>query len=150
MDVSQLQAQEREFCVTILSSFSCICRLSWVCIFRETSIKASRNATSSLTVFPHCFLLLTVLPLDCYPTPTGLFCPPFDWSLWVPFLTDLLSSLGPPSPRPLPVGGRSRAQALCLGFALKQTKRSSAWDVHPHNVTFRRQNVQQLNKSICY
>ena len=36
--------------------------------------KATRNANSSLTVFPHCLHLLTVLPLDCYLTPTGLFC----------------------------------------------------------------------------
>ena len=27
-------------------------------------------------MFPHCLLLLTALPLDCYLTPTGLFCSP--------------------------------------------------------------------------
>ena len=61
----------------------CICRLSQACILRETSLKATRNANSSLTVFPHCLLLLTVLPLDCYLTPTGLFCPPLSTALSV-------------------------------------------------------------------
>ena len=64
MDLGQLQAQEREVCVTILFSFSCICRLSWACILRETSTKATCNANISLTIFPHCLILLTVLPLD--------------------------------------------------------------------------------------
>ena len=67
-DLGQLQAQEREFCNTLHSP--CICRLSRACILRETSTKATRNVNSSLTVFPHCFLLLTVPPLDCYLTPT--------------------------------------------------------------------------------
>ena len=104
MDLGQFQAQEREFCVTILYSFSCICRLSWACIFRETSTKVTRNANSSLTVFFHSLLLPTVLPLDCYLTPTGHFCSTLSTaSLWVPLLTDLLSFLGPSSPRPFPV-----------------------------------------------
>ena len=69
-NLGQLQAKKREFCDTLHSL--CICRLSQACIWRETSTKASRNANSSLTIFPHC-LLLTVLPHDCYLTPTGLF-----------------------------------------------------------------------------
>ena len=69
-DLGQLQGLEKEFCVTILFSFL------WACIFRETYTKATRNTNSSLSVFPHSLLLLTVLPLDCYLTPTGLFCPP--------------------------------------------------------------------------
>ena len=70
--LGQLQAQEREFYDTFHSP--CICRLSPSCILRETSTKATRNANSSLTVFPHCHLQLTILPLDCYITPTVLLC----------------------------------------------------------------------------
>ena len=96
-------------------------RASWACIFRESSTKTTRNANSSLTVFPHSLLQLTVLPLDCYLTLTGLFCSPLSTtlSLSVPLSTDLslLSHL------PLLVHfrsrGRLRAQALCLGFAPK-------------------------------
>ena len=73
----------------------CICRLSPACILRETSTEASRNANSSLTVFPHCLLLLSVLSLNCNITPTGLFC--------CPLSTGSLCPLGPSSPRPLPV-----------------------------------------------
>ena len=47
MDLGQLQAQEREFCVTILFSFSCICRLSWACILRETSTTYDFRASNS-------------------------------------------------------------------------------------------------------
>ena len=67
----------KRFC----AAFRAFCRLSWACIFRETSTKATRNANSSLTVFPHCLLLLTVLPLDCYLTPIGLFCSPLSTAL---------------------------------------------------------------------
>ena len=89
IDLGQLQAQEREFCDTLHSL--CICWLLQACILRETSTKATRNANSSLTVFPHCLLLLTVLPLDCYLTLTGLFCSPLSTAslhpLWdLPFL----------------------------------------------------------------
>ena len=80
-DLGQLQAQEREFCDTLHSP--CICRLSPVCILRETSTKATRNANSCLIVFPHCHLLLTILLLDCYLTPTGLFCSPLSTALCV-------------------------------------------------------------------
>ena len=42
MDLSQLQAQEREFCDTLHSP--CICRQSPTCIWRETSTKATSHA----------------------------------------------------------------------------------------------------------
>ena len=136
MDLGQLQAQDREFCVTILCSFLCICRLPLACIFRETSTKATRNANSSSTVFPHCLLLLTVLPLDCHLTLPGLFCSPLSTALSGFLCQQPLSLL---SDLPLLVHfrsrGRSWAQALCLGFAPKQTKRSSAQRTHPHSVT---------------
>ena len=85
MDLGQLQAQERGFCVTIICSFSCICRLA------RNFYKATRNANSFLTVFPHCLLLRTVRSLDCYLTPTGLFCCPLS------IASPLLSSLTRPS-----------------------------------------------------
>ena len=115
----------------ILCSFSCICRLSWACIFCKTSTKATRNANASLTVFPHCLLQLSVLPLDCYlfcspllTAPSGFlcqlpFCPFWDLHLLVHFQSC----------------GRSRAQTLCLDFAPKQTKRLLARRTHSHSVT---------------
>ena len=64
-----------------------ICRLSRACILRETSTKATRNANSSLTVFPHCLLLLTILPLDYYLKLTVLLCCPLSTaSLRPPFV----------------------------------------------------------------
>ena len=60
MGLCQLQAQERYFCDTLHSL--CICRLSLACIFRETS-SSYKECQLILTVFPHCFLLLTVV--DC-------------------------------------------------------------------------------------
>ena len=104
MNLGQFQAQEREFCVTIFCSFSCICKQMWACIFRKTSTKATKNANSSLTVFLHCLLLLTVLSRDCYLSPTVLLCSPLSSALsGFLFSTDPLSSLGPLSPflRPL-------------------------------------------------
>ena len=73
-DLGQLQAQEREFCDTLYSPS--ICRQSQACILRETSTKATRNVNSSLTVFPHHLLLLTILSLDCYLMPTSFFHSP--------------------------------------------------------------------------
>ena len=133
-----VQSQERHIFVTILCSFSCICRLSWACIFRETSTKANRNANSSLTVFPHCLLPLTVLPLDCYLTPTSLFCSPLFTAL-SGFLCQLTISLLSNLPLLVHFWSRRRspAQTLCLGFAPKQTKKSSVWRTHPHSVTVR-------------
>ena len=96
-----------------------ICRLSRACILRETSTKATKIANSSLTVFPHCLLLLTVLPLDCYLKPTVLLCfPLLTASLCLPLSTDL-SFLGPSFPRPLPV---SRESSPLCGFRAKADK----------------------------
>ena len=98
----------------------CICRLSRACILRETSTKATRNANSSLTIFPHCLLLLTVLPLDCYLKPTVLLCSPLSTaSLCLPLSTPLrvsqdVSPLGP----------------LC-GFRAKADK-EILWPAHTH------------------
>ena len=134
MDLGQLQAQEREFYDTLHSSY--ICRLLPTCILRETSTKATRNANSSLTVFPHCLLLLIALPLDCYLTPTGLFYSPLSTaSLRLPFSTDPLSSLGPSFPPPLPVSREISHSVLCVGFAPKQTKRFSDRRTHTHTHT---------------
>ena len=90
-DLGQLQAQEREFVIL------CILRAFVDYIF---STKSTRNANSSLTVFSPCLLLLTVLPLDCYLMPTGLFCPPLSTALsifsgtFLPFSTsDLVGDL---------------------------------------------------------
>ena len=43
--------------------------------FARNFFKATRNANSSLTIFPHRLLLLTVLLLDCYFKSTVLLCP---------------------------------------------------------------------------
>ena len=120
-DLGQIQAQEREFCDTLHSL--CICRLSPACILRETSTKVTRNAKSSLTVFPHCLFLLTVLTLDCYLTPSGLFCSPLSTaSLRLPLSTDPLSSLGPSFPRPLPVSWEISSSSPLFGFRAKTDK----------------------------
>ena len=113
-------------------------------VFRAKLLqKATRNANSSVTVFPHCLLLLTLLPLDCYLTPTGLFCSPLSTAL-LGFLCQLTSVFLPDLPFLLHVRSRrrSRAQALCLGFAPKQTKRSSARRTHPHSVTLQQKSHQ--------
>ena len=70
-----------------------ICRLSQACILRETSAKTARNADSPLTVFSHCLLLLTVLPLDCYLKPTVLLCSPLSTALSGTFLLSSTSGL---------------------------------------------------------
>ena len=136
MDLDQFLAQEREVCVTILCRFSCICRLSWVCILREISTKLQEMPTSFLIVFSHCLLLLTILPLDCGLTPIGLFCCPLSTALSASFFVNcpcLISDL--PFHLHFRSRRRSRVQALCLGFAPKQTKRSSTWLTTPHSVT---------------
>ena len=96
MDLSQLQAQESF--VTILYSFSSICRLSRACILRETSTKN----------YLECQLIFNCLPSFPPFSSTGP-CLLSD----LPFLLHLRSRQ------------RSRVQALCLGFASKQ--RLSAW-----------------------
>ena len=120
-DLGQLQAQEREFCDTLHSPY--ICRLSRACILRETSTKATRNANPSLTVIPHCLLLLTVLPLDCYLMSTGLFLlSVVDCPLSV-FLCQFLSSLGPSVPRPLQVSQKISSFGPLCGFRAKADKK---------------------------
>ena len=93
-----------------------------------------------MTVFLHSLLLLTILPLDCYLTPTRLF------SLRCQLTLSLLSDL------PLLIHfqshGRSRAQALCLGFAPKQTKRLSVWCSHARSVTLLVISEMQKAKSM--
>ena len=43
--------------------------------------------------------------------------------------------------------GRSRAQALCVGFTPKQTKRFSDWRTHPHTYTQRMPNIVSQTSS---
>ena len=132
MDLGQFQAQERGFCVTILCSFSCICRLLWACILRETSIK-------SLGIFD---CLLSLSPSADRPSP-GLLSqsdrPPqlsvVDCPLWVPLSTAFCPFWDLPLLIHFRSCGRSRAQALCLGFAPKQTKRFSDRRAPAHSVT---------------
>ena len=148
MDLGQLQAQEGEFCDPWHSS--CICRLSPASILRETSTKASRNANSSLTGFPHCLLLLTLLPLDCYLTPTGLFCSPFSTaSLRLPSSTDPVSSLVPSSPRPRPVSWEISSSSPLFGFRAK-TKRSSDRPTHTHPTQWPHRVTQEERSRVRY
>ena len=104
----------------------CICRLSRVCILRETSTKPQGVMTHLLTAqLPsfHCLLLLTVsfsgqlFQADCSLLPSFVNC-----SLCL--LWDLPPFLHFRSRR------RYRPQALCVDFAPKQTKRSSEWRQH--------------------
>ena len=73
--LGQLQAQEREICVTILCSFSCICSLSRACILHETSTKPRGMLThlwlSSLTA-SFCWPSFSWI---AYLKPTVLLCP---------------------------------------------------------------------------
>ena len=157
-DLGQFQAQEREFCDTLHSP--CICRLSPACILRETSTKGTNNADifSRWLTRPLCrssglssrlsdFCWLSSLP--CF----HLLLPPSaDRPLWTATSGWLLSTALRCQPPlfvflcrqtlcrlwylPLLVHFRSRegsrAQALCLGFAPKQTKRSSDRRKHTH------------------
>ena len=124
--MGQLQAQERKF-VTL-----CILCASRAYILRDTSTKATSNANSSLTVFPHCLLLQTVLPLDCYFTLTGLFCSPLSIaSLRLPLSTHPLSSLGPSFPRPLPVSREVLPLGPLCEFRAKAAK-EILWPAHTH------------------
>ena len=143
--------------VTLCNS-PCICRLSWACILRETSTKpftilnlAFVNPAcvgqqvlavtfwllltlfSALPPSSHYLLLLTVSfsgqqsQTDCSLLPCLVNC-----SL------GLLSNL--PSLLHIRSRGRTRPQALCVGFAPKPTKRTSEWRQHkrkriaPHRV----------------
>ena len=126
MDLGQLQAQEREFCDTLHSP--CICRLSRAYILRVTSTKVTRNANSSLTVFPHCLLLLTVLPLHCYLMPTGHFCSLLSTvSLRLPLSTVSVSSLVPSSPRRLPV-----SREISTFVLISRQNKEIVWPARTH------------------
>ena len=111
--LTQLQAQEREFCDTL--HFLCIYRLSPTCIFRETSTKANRDANSwRLSSLPYFH------PLDCYIKPTALLCPLLSTAFHrLASSTDFLSSLGPFSPRPLPVWREISSSSPLFGFRAK-------------------------------
>ena len=109
----------------------CICSLSWACILRETSTKATRNANSSLSSLTTSF---------CWPS--------FPWTaisrrlLSSAHRCQLLSlfAVGPSSLLYFRSRGRSRAQALCLDFAPKRffDRRAHAHTQHnewPNSVT---------------
>ena len=73
-DLGQLQAQEREVCVTILCSFLCICRLSRACILRETSTKP-RGMLTHLWLCSLTASFCRPSSLVSYLKPTVLLCP---------------------------------------------------------------------------
>ena len=115
--------QKGKLYATLLCSSPCISWLSQARILRETSTKSLGMLTHLLTaLFPssHCLLLLTVSfsgqlsQADCSLLPS-----------FVNWLS--LSSLGPSSPPPLLVSREISPSVLCVGFAPKQTKRSSEW-----------------------
>ena len=120
-DLGQLQAHS-----------PCICRLLPACILLETSTKATRNANSSLTVIPHCLLLLTVLPLDCYLRPTVLLCSPLsNASLRVPLSTHpFFFSVTFFSSSTYGLAGDLTVRPLC-GFRAKADK-EIFWTAHTH------------------
>ena len=109
-------------CDTLHSPY--ICRLSQAFILRETSSRATRNANSSLTVFPHCLLLLTVLSLDCYLKLTVLLSL-VDWPS--------VSSLGPSLP--LPVSWEISSSGPLFGFRTKADRDSLIGVPPPHTHT---------------
>ena len=96
-------------------SFPYICRLSRACILRETSTKPRGMLTRlwlcSLTA-PFCWPPFPWTAISSRPSSSALLCQLVSFCL----LWDLPSLLYFCS------RGRSRAQALCLGFAPKQTK----------------------------
>ena len=118
-DLGQFQAQEREFCHDFVQLFVHL-KTNAGLYFARNFFKATWNANSFLTVFPHCLLLLTVRPLDSV-VDCSLSLSGFLSQLTLCLLSDLPFLLHFRTRR------RSRVQAVCLGFAPKQTKRSSAW-----------------------
>ena len=121
----------REKFVTLLRSFLCICGLARACIrvkfpqsHQQRWLILSRWPTRplSLHALASGSLLLTALfSRLTYSVDWFLLFPASFCSLWdLPFLVFF-------RPR-----GKSRAQALCVGFAPKQTKGSSDWHPHPH------------------
>ena len=120
-------------CDTLHSPF--ICRLSQACVLREISTKATRNSNSSLTVFPHWLLLLTVLPLNSYLKPAVLLSSPLSTgSLCLPLSTDPLSSLRPFSPPLLPVSREVSPLGPLCGFCARSDKEILC-PTHIHNTT---------------
>ena len=133
MDLGQLHAQEREFCVTLHSL--CIRRLSPVCILCETSTEGTNNAdifsrwltrplcsssglSSRLSDFCWlCHSLDSQLKTDRSPLSSVVDCP-----LWVPLSTDPLSYLRPPSACPLPVSQDISSSSPLIGFRAKTDK----------------------------
>ena len=121
-NLGQLQAQERGVCVTL---FPAALRAFVDYRGRVFCAKLPQRPLAMLTsVDCVLLLLLTTLSsrlcpsLDCYLKPTGLLCPSLSNPLSYFSRTFLPSSTSG-------LGGRSRPQALCVGFTPKQTKRSS-------------------------
>ena len=107
--------------VALLYSSLCICRLSRACISAKLPQSYEKcwliswlpcSVDRLVSSAPFCWLFPS---LDTYIKPTVLFFPPLTDFLCL--LLKLLSLLH----------FWSRAQALCVGFAPKQTKRSSEW-----------------------
>ena len=118
MDLGQLQAQERQFFVTILCSyFVHFVDYRGRVFYAKFSIKATRNANSSLSVFPHCLFLLTVLSLDW-----SVLLSVVDYLSLFSFDNWPLSSLAPFSPRPLPVSRETSSSSPLFGFRAKTDK----------------------------
>ena len=118
------------------TAFRAFCRLSLEVYISRNFYKATRNSNSSWLVFPHCFLLLTIVDsglqsdLDLSLLLSVLDC--FSASLFVnwPFLGSFANSLSGFSRTclpPLPVLSEISSPSPLFGFAPKQTKRSSAW-----------------------
>ena len=142
--LGQLQAQEREVCVTPFCSFLCICRRSRVCILRETP-------TKPVGMITHLWLS-SLTASFCWPTfPwTAILCRPSSSALLYQMT---LSSLGPSFPPALPISREISSLVLRVGFAPKQTKRSSEWRQHKrkritaHRVTvYSTSNLQKKHK----
>ena len=122
-------------CVTILCSFSFICRLSWECIFRETSTSYKEcqlifDCLSSLPpsadrpspgLLSHANWSLLLCVVDC-------FSPSF-------FVNWPLSSLGPSFPPPLPVSSEISSSSPLFGFRTKTDQEIVCLAYHPHSVT---------------
>ena len=127
----------RENFVTLWCSFLCICRLLRTCIrakfpqsHQEYWLNPLRWPTRPLgsLVLAVAFLWPSasfdfcrqLSPADCL----GLFYPVLSTALVCPVTLPPLVFFRS--------RGKSRAQALCVGFAPKQTKGSSGWHPHPH------------------
>ena len=115
-----LSARRKKY-VTLLCSSPCICWLS-----REIPTKPQWNAdSSSHVILPQ---VQAAAFLDGQLPPTSV-----DWSILSPSANWLLSLQfwHLPSLVVFRSCGKSHVQALCVGFAPKQTKGSSDWHPHP-------------------